>query len=200
MESRFRGPNRGTTAFKLTARHAASVVAVVASFYFTASQMQNDKLRQQRDLEMSSAVLSESLRAAFKPLFQASDRRGMQMLAQEFENRGRLAGVVLYDASGEVVAATNGLGRRLTTMPPAVAACIKDGTESDGYILLGPARMRVNALSISGGRAGGVLAVFHDTAYIENRLARSRWNSVRRMSIQAVLFLGAVWAFGLLLK
>ena len=188
-----------TWRFKITARHAASAVAVLASVYFTFSQMSNDRRRQQRDLEVDAAVLSESLRAAIEPLARANDRRGLDELAQQFAGRGHLAGLAVYDGRGALLAATKSLRPRLTAPLEPVSRCLGGHRDANAYVQLGGARMRVNVVPLRGG-AAAALAVFHGTAYIDNREQRARLDSARRLAIQASLFLAAVWLFGFLIK
>lgn len=188
------------TKFKITARHAASAVAVAASV-FSFSQLNNDQARQQRDLELSSGLLADSLRVAIEPLLAEGSTAKLRTLAKRFGKRGRLAGIAVYDPQGGVILASESLAPRLVPPPAAVRDCLARGAEADGYELIGGARMRVNALPLRGPRGpAGALAVFHDTGFIEARMARTRWNNARRMAIQASLFVTAVLVFGLFFK
>jgi hypothetical protein len=185
--------------YKVTARHAASSVAVAASLYFSLSQIQNDRLRQRHDLELSSALLVDALRETVEPLAAKEDIVSLQYLCERFSARGRLVGIAVYGKDGRALAATRSLAPRLKETPPkAVADCLDSRSDVADYEAVGSRKMRVNAVALgASGTPAGALAAFHDTAYIEARAARTRWSNARRVVIQAALFLAAVWVFGL---
>ena len=182
--------------FKPRPRHAASAVAIAASIYFSLSQLENDRLRQERDLDLSSVVLADSLREAVEPLVKAHDAARLRVLVEQFGRRGRLAGLAVYDGKGGLVAASRSLLPLLKKAPRAVSACLAREAEAHGYEKLGGTQLRVEALPLHKMHgASGVVAVFHDTWFIEARVQRSRVLGAQRMAIQAVLFLAAVWVF-----
>lgn len=186
---------------KITPRHAASAVAVAASVFFSASQLRNDELRQERDLELSSALLADGLRAAVEPRLAAGDDAGLHQLSERFGRRGRLAGIAVFDAEGGIVTATRSLEPHLHGPPRAAAESLARGVEASGYETFDGTRMKVSAVPLRArAQPAGVLAVFHDSSFIEARQARTSVTSLRRMAVQAVLFLAAVWLFGLFFK
>ena len=187
--------------FKIKARHAASAVAIGASLYFSASEFHNQKIREQRDLEASSALLADGLRAAIEPRLGAGSMEELKGLAERFGRRGKLAGIAVYDPQGRIIAATAALAPRLSAEPAAVLASLSHGGGEGDYEKLGGAVMRVTALPLRRENApDGALAVFYDTKFIETRLDNRRWDNARRLAIQAALFLAAVWVFGLFFK
>ncbi len=182
--------------FKITSRHAATAVAVAASIYFSFSALHNQKVRQQRDLEASSALLADGLREAVEPLLSGPKAR-LQELADRFGRRAHLTGIAVFDEKGELVARSKSLSTELTKPPRIAQDALKRGREAEGYELIAGKRLRVNAVPLEvREKPAGVLAVFHDPAFIEARADRTRRDSALRMLYQAALFLAAVWVFG----
>ena len=191
----------GIHRFRLTARHAASAVAIAASLFFSVSQLANERTWQERDLDLSSVLLADSLREAVEPLLHSRDSARLKLLTEQFGRRGRLAGIAVFDKDGRLIAATRTLMPALARTPRAVSECLASMIEAHGYESLGGARLRVEAMplhKIHG--ASGAVAVFHDTWFIEARALRSRLAGARRMAVQAGLFLLVVWVFQLFLK
>lgn len=186
------------TKFKITARHAASSVAVAASLFFTLSQFENDRVRQEHDLDLSSVLLADGLREAVEPLLHSRDMARLMTLCEQFGRRGRLAGIAVYTEDGALIAGTRSLGPLLRGTPTAVAQCLSRRAETHDYEDVGGQRLRVESMplhKIHG--ASGAVAVFHDTWFIEAREDRSRVVSAQRLAFQAALFLAAVWIFEL---
>ena len=191
----------GISKIKLTSRHAASAVAIAASIYFSLSQLENERVRQERDLDLGSVILADSLREAVEPLLLADDKARLNLLVEQFGRRGRLAGMAVFDRHGGLVAGSRSLLPLLKVPPRAVAACLAREVEAHDYERLGGSRMRVEALPLHKMHgASGAVAVFHDTWFIEARAQRNRVLGVQRMAIQAVLFLAVVWLFELIFK
>ena len=191
----------GISKIKLTSRHAASAVAIAASIYFSLSQLENERVRQERDLDLGSVILADSLREAVEPLLLADDKARLNLLVEQFGRRGRLAGMAVFDRQGGLVAGSRSLLPLLKVPPRAVAACLAREVEAHDYERLGGSRMRVEALPLHKMHgASGAVAVFHDTWFIEARAQRNRVLGVQRMAIQAVLFLAVVWLFELIFK
>ncbi len=187
--------------FKITSRHAASAVAVAASLYFSLSQLENDKRRQERDVEMSSSLLADGLREAVEPLLESGAEGRLRVLVERFGRRGRLAGIAVYGEGGKLIAGSRSLLPRLNPPPPAVAECLARGAEAESRETAGGTDVHVHVLPLHRQHgAAGALAVFHDMSFIEARQVHSQLTSARRLVLQGALFVLAVWAFGLLLK
>src|SRR5574337_1645148 len=89
---------------------AVSVVALTFAYF----QVRAEKLGLRTDLEMRAELLAESLEETVAPLLQKRSSKDLLRIVERFGNRERLAGVVVYDASGAPLAVTSGLSGRLT--------------------------------------------------------------------------------------
>jgi hypothetical protein len=178
----------------LTPKRAATGVALLASVYFSLSQLHNQKVRQQRDLETSSVILADGLAQAVEPLV-GQTRSRLQELADRFGKRGHLAGIAVFDKKGQLLARSKNLPKSLTKPPRIAYEALSRGREAEGYEVVEKKRLRVNAVPLEG---GGVLAVFHDPAFLEARMERTKRDSALRMLYQAGVFLLAIGLFELL--
>ncbi|MBI3551560.1 MAG: hypothetical protein HY077_03515 [Elusimicrobia bacterium] len=186
--------------YKITSRRAATAVAVAASVYFSFSALHNQKVRQQRDLETSASLLADGLREALEPILDGP-RSHLQELADHFGKRGHLAGIAVFAEDRSLLARSKSLPQSLVKPPSIVARAALTRRGAEGYELTAGRRLRVNAVPLEvKGKPAGVVAVFHDPAFIEARMERTRWDSAWRMLLQGGVFLVAVWLFGLFIK
>ena len=72
-------------------------------------QMRAERARLIEDLERRSAILAESIDTAIDPALFQRDRKKIEQFVGKFSNRGRLSGIAITDAKGDVLAATPAL-------------------------------------------------------------------------------------------
>ncbi len=145
----------------------------LVSLGFSYYQVVGEKRRLRSDLERRAEVLGESLADNVERSWEVGSDRELQRLVQRFGNREHLIGVVVYDRQGKLVAATPGLGKTLTAIPPALTQAIAEDQNESSFVRLGSDSVHVLALplhrkdSIVGG-----LAVIHDVRYIREESLR----------------------------
>src|SRR5215831_9100909 len=112
----------------LSVRLIASLIVGVAlvSLFSAYYEVNSERRRQRRDLERRAELLGDSLAANVEPYFERGSYRELQRFVQRFGNREHLAGIVVYDQSGQLVAASAGLAPQLKTVPSVVVKAEKD--------------------------------------------------------------------------
>ncbi len=174
---------------RLTSRLVASAVVIAASILFFLVRMQNEKARQQRDLEFNSQLLSESLRESVELLLGHEPAGRLNVIVERFGNRGRLAGIAVFDMQ-KAVAQTGSLKPYLAAPPEVVSDCLRKNAAVAAFQRIGGRGFYINALPLHrNGKLEGVLTTFYDTSYINIRLARIWRNNFVRTIIQLGLFL-----------
>ncbi len=174
---------------RLSHRMAASAVAITASFLFFLSHLQNEKARQERDIEFNSQLLSESLRESVEPLLRRDPEGRLDSLVEKFGHRGRFAGMAVFDRH-QALAVTGSLRSLLASPPKLIAECLRKDAAVAAFERIGKRGLYINALPLHRReKLVGVLATFHDTSYIDVRLARLWRSNIEHVVIQMLLFI-----------
>ena len=140
----------------------------IVTFVVARYQVRTEKRGLRADLERRAAILAESLQEIVEPALEKGSHEQLRRVVERFGNRERLAGVVVYDARGEVLAESSNLNARFD--PPAVPLdrVKNDGNGVDEFLTLGGKTMNVYYLPLHDRTSmDGVLAIFHDASYIE---------------------------------
>jgi trehalose-6-phosphate synthase len=160
-----------------------SLVAIVFAHY----QVQAEKRNLRNELERRAEILAESLEETIVPLLGKPVRKDLQRIVERFGNRERLAGVVVYDVSGGVLAVTSGLATRLTSRPAAVVQAAAQNVGRGEFFLLDSALMHIYALPLRRDEAvAGVVALFHDASHIEAQSGRLWRDTFVRVLVQTL--------------
>ncbi len=159
-----------------------------------------------RELERHALILAESVAKSAEPLVETSSYRDLQRLVDRFKDGEQLAGIAIYGIGGDVLAISSGLKAHLDRLPSAALQSLEDGLTHQAFLDLGPDSMRVPmhvvALPLrSNLTVIGVLAVFHDTTYID-RQAAALWRralvgvAIQTLLIGFITLLMIRWGFG----
>jgi len=160
---------------RVSVRLIASLIAGVTlvTFLFARSEVQEDRRGLRSDLERRAEVLAESLADAIGPLETNGRRerlqeRHLQEIIERYSNRERLAGVAVYDAWGNRLAASSKLAQQLaqdTRVNDFVARQYQGG---GSFMNVRQTTIHVFVMPLSGGFAPtGKLAIFNDASYIQ---------------------------------
>ncbi|HTS48318.1 MAG TPA: trehalose-6-phosphate synthase [Bryobacteraceae bacterium] len=176
---------------RLTSRLSISLIASVAvvSLAFAYVQMRASRRGLNRELERHALVLAETLSKSAQPLLENHSYRELQRLVDQFEHREQIAGVVVLNMAGEPVAISSRLAPRLDKYPEPLRHALQDGLTHSGFATLGggdpvhviATPLRDEPLVI------GVLAIFHDAAYIEQQTAALWRRALIGVAIQTFL-------------
>ena len=164
----------GRPGMRLTSRLSILLIASVAvvSLAFAYVQMRASRRGLDRELGRHALVLAETLSKSAQPLLKNHSYRELQRLVDQFENREQIAGVVVLNMAGDPVAVSSRLAPRLDNYPAPVRQALGDSLTHAGFVNLGGDPVHVIAMPLRDDPlAIGVLAIFHDAAYIEQQTA-----------------------------
>ena len=186
-------------AFRLNLLLIAGVAAVAMGFAYY--QVRSERRGLERDLQRQALDLAESQTKAVEPLLAAHSYRDLQPMVERFTGRDRLAGMMVSDATGQTVAITSGFVTRLNGNPPVLRE--ENTQDAHGeFVRLGGAPMHEAIVPVRAGDAYlGALAIFHDAAYIDTRVAEA-WRRtlvsvvLQTLLIAAVTLLTVRWGLG----
>ena len=160
---------------KLSLRLIAFLVVgiTLVTFGVAWNQVRSEKRGLRADLERRAAILAESLQEITEPSVETNSRNQLRHIVERFGNREGLAGVVVYDAQGNVLAESSNLAGRFNPLPiPATLRVTRDQGVSE-FVKLGGKDMHVYFLPLHRqGSTAGFIAIFHDASYIEAQSLR----------------------------
>ncbi len=186
-------------ALRLNLLLIAGVAAVAMGFAYY--QVRSERRGLERDLQRQALDLAESQTKAVEPLLAAHSYRNLQTMVDRFTGRERLAGMMVSDATGQTVAITSGFVARINGNPPG----LQDENTRDAhgeFVRLSGVPMHEAIVPIRAGAVYlGALAIFHNAAYIDTRVAEA-WRRtlvsvvLQTLLIAAVTLLTVRWGLG----
>src|SRR5260370_10808649 len=117
-------------------------------------------------VERQAYILAQSEQKPVERMLEDGASSDLEALVNRFQGHDRMAGMAVYDANGQVIAATSGLAPRLAATPAIVGNALHTG-RSGGEFLRGkdePMHAFVLPLTVDG-RTIGAIGIFHNTAY-----------------------------------
>ena len=185
---------------RLSLRLIISLVVgmAIVTFLIARSQVRSVKLGMRTDLQRRAEVLAESLQEVVEPALAKHSHEQLRNIVDRFGNRQQLAGLIVYDPQGNVLAESPSITSHFTApLPPldkvkadpeGVSQIIHvNGKETESYYL--------PLLNDSG--MNGILALFYDASYIEAQSNTIWRDSLWHVIAEALLILVA---FGLILR
>jgi trehalose 6-phosphate synthase len=180
---------------RLSLRLILSLVIGISlvTFIISRNQVRSEKRGLRTDLEHRASILAESLGELVEPAVERDSHAQLRRIVDHFEDRQRLAGVIVYDPDGKILAESTSLSDRITP-PPVPLEAVK--TQPDGvskFLTLGDRPMNAYYLGMydDDAKMRGVLAIFHDATYIEaqsNRIWRETiWHVVAQVLLVVLL-------------
>ena len=175
---------------RLSLRLNLSLVAgvTIVSLGIALYQTQTERSGLKRDLERQAMVLAESLGKSATPLMAEQETADLQALVDYFENHERLAGVVVYDGQGQMLAETPDLTVRLGKQPSPMTPGAMSGNGAGQFFRINGKLMHVYELPVRfAGIVIGELAIYHDANYIQLREAALWRHVLAGLAVQTVL-------------
>ncbi|MEQ1474451.1 MAG: hypothetical protein ABLQ96_11540, partial [Candidatus Acidiferrum sp.] len=150
------------------------ISVAVISLLFAAYQVRTDRRILRNDLSRRAEILGESLQESVEPQLDRAREKNLQRLVDRFGQREHLKGVAVYDTEGKVLAITPGLAPVFMARPlTALRAAQKDAGNGE-FLKVAGEPMHIYSLPLhSDGKAAGVLALFHDTTYINTQVSHT---------------------------
>ena len=164
------------------------ISVAVISLLFAAYQVRTDRRILRNDLSRRAEILGESLQDNVEPMLDKAGDKNLQRLVDRFGQREHLKGVAVYGIDGKVLAITPGLPAVFRSEPAsAVHAAQKDAGFGE-FIKVEHLPMHAYALPLhNNGKPAGVLALFHDTTYIETQVSHTLRDALLNSLIQTLL-------------
>ncbi len=177
------------TTIKMALPLALSVAMI--SLVFAGYQVRTEKRNLNHDLAHRAESLGESLQETVGHLSDQNSSRSLQRLVARFGQREHLKGLAVYDAAGKALAITDGLPPELKLRPEAISK-ITSGTAGKGeFIRVAELSLYAYAMPLEkNGEPEGRIALYYDTSYIDERLARTLRDSLLNALVQTVLITG----------
>jgi trehalose-6-phosphate synthase len=160
----------------------------LVTFVISRNQVRAEKRGLRTDLERRAAILAESLQEIVEPALGRGSRADLRHTVERFEDRQHLAGIIVYDASGQVLAESSSLANRYI-LPPVPLERVATANDGFGEFLdLGGTPMEAYYLPLHDGDSfAGVLAIFHDASYIEAQSKRIWRETIWHVIAQVLL-------------
>jgi alpha,alpha-trehalose-phosphate synthase [UDP-forming] len=173
---------------------AVAVVSMVFALYQAAAEMHAMKA----EVEGHALVLAESHERAAAQALQDRSASEMQALTGQFQSDERMAGAAIYDATGQMLASTPGLGAHVTATPPAIARALREGHVHGEFFRSDGEAMHILVLPVSAdGRLLGAIAIFHNAAFIAAPVLRHALiSAAQTLLIVGVTLLIVQWSLG----
>ena len=158
------------------------------TFVISRNQVRSEKSGLRADLQRRAEVLAESLQEIVEPALQKSSQPQLRRIVEHYANKQQLAGVVIYDVQGKVLAESSTLVTRLTP-PPVPLDHMKSDPQGVGhFVTLGGKPMHAYYMPLHrDGTFAGVLGIFHDATYIEAQSDRIWRDTVWHVVAQVLL-------------
>ena len=160
----------------------------LVTFFISRNEVRAEKHGLRTDLERRAAILAESLQEIIEPAIEHDSRVQLRRIVERFENQQQLAGVIVYDADGNVLAESSSLANQFTPPPVPLDRAKKDGQAVSEFLRLGDRPMHAYYLPLRNESSfSGVLAIFHDASYIEAQSERIWRETVWHVIAQVLL-------------
>lgn len=179
---------------KFILRLIVSLITIVAlvAFLFSFWQARQEELRLKNDLERRANIIADSLTMLVEPHLLSDTTQYLQRIVDRFSNRERLVGIALHDIQENLILASTDLKPNLQEHPKVIAPSIQDvereSTEQGAFISFGKQQLHAYSVPLlTREKVSHVLTLFHDAAYIPDRVRRMWVNSFWRAGIQALL-------------
>jgi trehalose-6-phosphate synthase len=175
---------------RLTSRLSISLIASVAivSLAFAYFQMRANRRGLDRELERHALVFAETLSKSAQPLLVNRSYRDLQRLVDQFQNREQIAGIAILNPAGEPLAISSRLAPRLDKYPEPIRQAIQDGLTHAGFVTLVGDPVHLIAMPLRLDPVViGILAIFHDAAYIDQQTAALWRRTLIGVAIQTFL-------------
>jgi alpha,alpha-trehalose-phosphate synthase [UDP-forming] len=161
-----------------------TLVSLLSAYYSV--RLEQQSLR--RDLERRAEVLGESLAANVERSLEKGSPRDLQRIVQRFGNREHLAGIAVYNASGDLMAETPGLASVLSKSPAVVTSAILDDRGSAEFTRSGISSLHVYAMPLHHeDHVIGSLAIVHDSGFIAAQTRQVWREAFLRVLLQVVI-------------
>jgi trehalose 6-phosphate synthase len=154
---------------------------------FAYASVERERARLTTELERRAWLLGEGLKEAIEPLLDRGSRGQIERIVQRFGTVAR--GVLVYDRSGQLLAAAPQWATHLEAPLPAVPAALADVAPKQGFESMGGRKTYYYTVPLlSDQRARGALVILFDATHID----RARWELAQQHLIRFAVLGGAL--------
>lgn len=163
----------------------------LVTFLVARSQVRGEKRGLRADLERRAGILAESLQEIIEPALERGSRDQLRRIVNRFGNRERLAGIVVYDLQGNVIAETPSLASLFKEPPVPIKELDAGQAEYSKFFDRDGKSMAIHGyflpLHNNSSSVIGYLGIFHDASYIEAQSIRIWWEALWHVVAQVLL-------------
>jgi trehalose-6-phosphate synthase len=164
------------------------ISVAVISLLFAGYQVRTERRILRNDLSRRAETLGESLQEAIELVPDKGREKNLQRLVERFSQREHLKGVAVYDTDGNAVAITPALTPVFKKPPAAATRAAEKNSGFGEFIRVERQPMHIYALPLhSNAKPAGVLALYHDTTYIDVQLSHTLRDALLTALIQTLL-------------
>lgn len=161
----------------------------LAVLAFTVRQVAQERDTLTADLQQRTRLLADSLRDSVESYYANNSTAALQKVVERFANRQRLAGLVIYDYKGDVVAASGGLPDAVIKNQAVVTDAMDSDKPKNNFVEQDGKRMYLQAEPLHrDNRVVGAFAVVQNASYIDSSLKQIWHNNFLRLLWQTLLF------------
>ena len=164
------------------------VGVTLVSLFSTYYEVRREKQGLRNELERRAEVLGESLVGNIEPRLDKGSLRELKRVVEQFSNREDLAGVAVFDAKLQLIAASSRLMQSLQSQSIAAPQAITQNKKQSQFIHRAGGSVHIYALPLHDqDQVVGELVIVHDASYI-NEQTRHAWrDTFRRVVVQVVV-------------
>lgn len=164
----------------------------LVSIMFSVFQVRGEKRGRRNELVKRAEVLAESLEGNIEPLLEKGAHKNLRLIVSRFGNREQVAGIAIFDRSGNVIAMTPGLGDSLNGEASAVSQSMANNRSYEEFIRLDQKLKHIYVLPLHDNPGViGALAVIHDASFIDAQSARLWRDTFQRVLAQTIFIAAA---------
>jgi trehalose 6-phosphate synthase len=162
---------------KITLRLIVSLilVATLVASAFSYLQVRTERIRLSDELGRRAGILAESLQENIAELLSSGSTAKIKRLVEKFGNRERLLGIIVFNNTGEILAATPELSAKISEPIDQVKKSIFENQGESGFLTLNEKKAHLYVIPLRQEDVTiGALGLVHDASYISIRL-RGIW-------------------------
>jgi alpha,alpha-trehalose-phosphate synthase [UDP-forming] len=164
------------------------ISVAVISLLFAGYQVRTERRILRNDLSRRAEILGESLQESVEPLLDHGREKNLQRLVDRFGQREHLQGVAVYDTGGNALALTPGLAPVFKSRPATATHAAERDSGYGQFLKVEGQPRHIYALPLhNNAKPAGVLALYHDTTYIDVQLSHTLRDALLTALIQTLL-------------
>jgi trehalose 6-phosphate synthase len=164
------------------------VGVTLVTFFISWNQVRSEKRGLRVELERRAEVLAESLQEIVEPALKKGSHEQLRHIVERFGNREQLAGVIIYDSNGDVLAESSSLANGVVAPVAPLQQVVQKNQAASEFVKVSGREMHAYYLPLhDASSTAGVLAIFHDASYIEAQRDRIWRETVWHVVFQVLL-------------